>query len=139
MKKTVLQIDAAFLGLAGVFSVCADLVSYLAGKGPFGEAFYHNPFVISAVEAHLFAVVTAGRLWLYSKEKDTSSGNWLGIIAHLICGVSNVIWFDVFYRVNASTQGFIITVIHFLFVTLNGIALIKSNAESKHIPANDYA
>jgi len=129
MKKLILQVDAAFVGLAGVFGVASDLLSYFAGKGAFGQVFYKNPFVIAGVEAHLLAMMAAGFMWHLSKNRDDSSGSLMGIIVHLICGISNIIWFDVFTTVNAFAQGIVVTVLHFLFVGLNVALIYKRKDE----------
>jgi len=129
MKKLILRIDAAFLGLAGVFGVASDLLSYFAGRGAFGQVFYKNPFVIAGVEAHLLAVMAAGFMWHWSKNRHGSSGSWMGIIVHLICGISNIIWFDVFNAVNARAQGIVVTILHFLFVGLNAALIYQNKAQ----------
>jgi tryptophan-rich sensory protein len=129
MKKLILRIDAGFICLAGVFGVASDLLSYFAGKGAFGQIFYKNPFVIAGVEAHLFAVMAAGFMWYLSKSKDAGSGSSMGIIVHLICGISNIIWFDVFTTVNAFAQGIVVTILHFLFVGLNAALIYKNKTE----------
>ena len=125
MRTTILRVDAIFLGLAGLFGVVSDLLSYLSGSGPFGRTFYENPTVIGVVEAHALAMLTAGALWYFAKKHDTTFGNWIGLIAHAVLGVSNIIWFDVFTRVNAQTQGVAVTVVHFLFVLLNAFVAVK--------------
>lgn len=127
MKKLVLRFDSIFLGLAGIFGIAADLLSHFSGSGPFGMHFYKNPIVITGVEAHAFAVMTAGLLWYFSTVKNWAAGNWFGIIAHLICGVSNILWFDIFRSVNAATQGVIDTTVHFIFVILNAIVIFKQS------------
>lgn len=129
MKKLILRIDAVFIGLAGVFGVASDLLSYFAGKGAFGRIFYKNPFVIAGVEAHLLAVMAAGFIWHLSKSRHGSSGSSMGIIVHLICGISNIIWFDVFSTVNAFAQGIAVTILHFLFTGLNTALIYQDKAE----------
>lgn len=125
MRRNLLRVDAVFLGLAGVFGLVSDLLSYLSGAGPFGTTFYENSTVIGVVEAHSLAVLTAGTLWYFAQNREGTFGNWIGLLAHLVLGVCNIIWFDVFTRVQADAQGLIVTVLHFVFVTLNAVLIIK--------------
>ncbi len=126
MRRTILRGDAVFLGLAGLFGLASDLLSYLSGAGPFGTTFYENPTVIGVVEAHSLAVLTAGTLWYFAQKHEGTFGSWIGLFAHLVLGVSNMIWFDVFTRVQAETQGLVVTIVHFVFVTLNAFLIVKS-------------
>lgn len=133
MNKTILRADAVFVGLAGSFGVTSDLTSYLAGKGVFANIFYQNPLVISSVEAHMLGIATAVLLWYFSTKLPTTAGNKLAIAFHLICGISNVVWFDIFYLANMPTQGFVVTILHFLFVALNGLVVFRGEVPSREL------
>ena len=110
--------------MAGVFGLVSDLQSYASGSGPFGQTFYQNPTVIGVVEAHGLAVLTAGTLWFLATHHAGSFGHWVALIAHAVMGGSNIVWFDVFTRVQAETQGVAVTVVHFAFVAVNAFFLI---------------
>lgn len=125
IRSRVLRADAVFLTLAGLFGLTADLVSHALGAGPFGLTFYRNPLVIGVVEAHALAIVIAGTLWHHARTGAGNHGHWAGMAAHAVMGLSNVIWFDVFTRVQAETQGVAVTLVHFVFVTLHA-ALIAT-------------
>jgi hypothetical protein len=120
MRHTILRLDAAFLGLAGLMGLLSDLASYSLGTGPFGAVFYQNPTVIGSVEAHALAGLMAAVLWFFSRQPDSSFGNWTGMVAHLMLGVSNLIWFDVFRLVHATASGAAVTAVHFSFSALHG-------------------
>ena len=124
MRRIVLRVDAAFLTVAGVFGLVSDLQSYASGSGPFGQTFYQNPTVIGVVEAHGLAVLTAGTLWFLATHHAGSFGHWVALIAHAVMGGSNIVWFDVFTRVQAETQGVAVTVVHFAFVAVNAFFII---------------
>ena len=125
VRRTTLRVDAVFLMLAGVFGLVADILSYRSGVGPFGTTFFQNPTVIGVVEAHALAVLTAVTLWYCSQQQASTFGHWVGLSAHLVLGGSNIIWFEVFSRVQAEAQGVAVTVVHFLFVALNAFLIIR--------------
>ena len=125
LRRTTLRVDSGFLLLAGVFGLVCDILSYRSGTGPFGTTFFQNPTVIGVVEAHALAVLTAVTLWYCSQQQAGRFGHWLGLSTHLVLGGSNIIWFEVFSRVQAEAQGVAVTVVHFLFVTLNALLIIK--------------
>ena len=124
MSRLVLRIDALFLTAAGVFGLVSDLQSYVSGTGPFGQTFYQNPTVIGVVEAHGLAVLIAGTLWFLAEHHTGRFGHWVALTAHAVMGGSNIVWFDVFTRVQAETQGVAVTVVHFAFVALNAFFII---------------
>ncbi len=127
MNRVVLRIDALFLTLAGVFGLASDVRSYASGSGPFGQTFYQNPTVIGVVEAHALAVLTAGSIWFLATHR-ARHGHWVALIAHAIMGGSNIVWFDVFTRVQAETQGVAVTIVHFAFVAVNAFFIISFRA-----------
>jgi hypothetical protein len=126
MRRIVLRADAAFLTVAGVFGLVSDLQSYASGSGPLGHTFYQNPTVIGVVEAHGLAVLTAGTLWFLASHHTGRFGHWVAIVAHTVMGASNIVWFDVFTRVQAETQGIAVTVVHFAFVTVNAHCILST-------------
>lgn len=136
MKKILLRIDGSFLIIAGLVAAITDFLSYWKGTGPWGELFYQNPHVIGVFEGHCFALLTGCLLWYFSRNKPFGIGNITGIAAHLICGLSNIYWFDVFETVNRQTQGFAVTVVHFIFVAVHLYILIKT---SKYVGANNLS
>ena len=126
MRRIVLRVDALFLTVAGVFGLVSDLQSYVSGTGPFGQTFFQNPTVIGVVEAHGLAVLTAGTLWFLATHHTKRFGHWVALIAHAVMGVSNIVWFDVFRRVQAETQGVAVTVVHFAFIGVNAFLITRA-------------
>ena len=124
MRRLVLRIDALFLTVAGIFGLISDLQSYASGSGPFGQTFYQNPTVIGVVEAHGLAVLTAGTLWFLATHHTGCFGHWVALIAHAVMGGSNIVWFDVFTRVGAESQGMAVTMVHFAFVVVHAFFII---------------
>ena len=126
MRRIVLRVDAVFLTVAGVFGLVSDLRSYGSGTGPFGQTFFQNPTVIGVVEAHGLAVLTAGTLWFLATHDTKRFGRWVAVIAHAIMAVSNIVWFDVFRRVQAETQGVAVTVAHLGFIGVNAFFITRA-------------
>jgi len=126
MRRTVLRVDAAFLSVAGLFGLVSDLQSYNSGGGPFGQTFYQNPTVIGVVEAHGLAVLTAGTLWFLATHHTGRFGHWVAVVAHALMGGSNIVWFEVFTRVQAETQGIAVTMVHFAFVAVNAYFILST-------------
>jgi tryptophan-rich sensory protein len=126
MRRSVLRVDAVFLTIAGLFGLVSDLQSYTSGSGPFGQTFYRNPTVIGVVEAHALAMLTAGTLWFLATHHTGRFGHWVAIVAHAVMGGSNLVWFEVFTRVQAETQGIAVTVVHFAFVAVNAHAIFSA-------------
>jgi tryptophan-rich sensory protein len=123
MRKIVLRTDAVFLWIAGLFGLVADVLSYYFGSGPFREVFLANSTVIGVVEAHALAMLIAAVLWHVSNNHRTNVGGWMGLSAHAIMGVSNLVWFDLFVRVESEVQGFAVTFLHFMFVALHAFVI----------------
>ena len=131
MRRIVLRVDAVFLTVAGVFGLVSDLQSYTSGSGPFARTFYQNPTVIGVVEAHGLAILTAGTLWFLATHHTGRFGHWVAIFAHAVMGGSNVVWFEVFTRVQAETQGIAVTVVHFAFVVANALFIFSTARRSQ--------
>ena len=131
MRRLVLRIDALFLTVAGVFGLISDLQSYASGSGPFGQTFYQNPTVIGVVEAHGLAILTAGTLWFLATHHTGRFGHWVAVVAHAVMGGSNIVWFEVFTRVQAETQGIAVTVVHFAFVVVNALFVVSAARRSQ--------
>ena len=131
MRRLVLRIDALFLTVAGVFGLISDLQSYASGSGPFGQTFYQNPTVIGVVEAHGLAILTAGTLWFLATHHTGRFGHWVAVVAHAVMGGSNIVWFEVFTRVQAETQGIAVTVVHFAFVVVNALLIFGAARRSQ--------
>jgi len=126
MRRILLRVDAVFLMVAGLFGLSSDLQSYGSGSGPFGQTFYQDPTVIGVVEAHALAILTAGTLWFLSTHHTGRFGHFVAIGAHTIMGVSNIVWFEVFTRVQAETQGIAVTAVHFAFVAANAYCIVTT-------------
>jgi hypothetical protein len=126
MKKMVLKIDGFFLVIMGTLAGVTDLVSYFAGKGPFGDIYYQNSIAIGGFEAHCLALIAGSVLVVKSKSPDAIFFNKVGAFIHTSLGISNLIWFNIFLETDTIPMGYITTFAHFLFILLNIIATLKT-------------
>ena len=114
----LIAIDGLFLILSGCFGLVADLVSYLAGVGPFGAIFHGDAVVIGVVEAHGLAVLTGIAAWAGRARSSRRYWHWHLAATHLLLGGANIAFFDVFERVRAWPGGIGVTAVHFALVIL---------------------
>jgi len=82
--------------------------------------------VIGVVKAHGVAVLTAGTPWFVATRHTERFGHWVAVVAHAVMGGSNIVWFEVFTRVQAKTQGIAVTVVHFAFVAVNAYFILST-------------
>ena len=82
--------------------------------------------MIGVVEAHALAVLTAVVLWFLVTHHTGRFGHVVALIAHAIMGGSNIVWFDVFRRVQAESQGMAVTVVHLAFVAINASFIVTT-------------
>ena len=87
--------------------------------------------MIGVVEAHGLAILTAGTLWFLASHHTGRFGHWVAIVAHTVMGGSNIVWFDVFSRVQAETQGIAVTVVHFAFVAVNAFLIFGATRRNQ--------
>ncbi|MBC7889074.1 MAG: hypothetical protein H7Z13_14455 [Ferruginibacter sp.] len=127
MKKLILKIDGIFLMVMGSIAALADLAGYLSGKGPFGKVYYNNVVVIGGFEAHCLAVVLGFTLFAKHKSADPIFFIKIAVVIHALLGISNLVWFKVFYETATVPMGYIATIAHFAFVLLHTTAIYKGN------------
>jgi hypothetical protein len=124
LRKLMLQTDGLTLGLFGLFGLTMDLLSYFTGVGAWGQQFFHNPTAVGVVEAHGLAICVAVLLFTMSTQEVKTPWHTLGLAAHALMGVSNLIFWQVFVDVNLLPMGYITTIYHWLFVAAHLAALL---------------
>jgi len=133
MKKTILKIDGLFLMIMGTLAGISDLIGYFTGAGPFGTVYYQNSIAIGGFEAHCLAAIAGLVLYTKRKSPDVSFFNQTAMAIHFALGISNIIWFNIFYETGTLPMGYATTIAHFLFVLFNGAAgFIKSKSPVTH-------
>ncbi len=108
--EAILLADGAFLLMAGFAALVADLAGYVLGAGPFA-ALAGQPLAIGAVEAHGLAVLV-GLLVLRASSSDHWHWHAIALAVHLFLGVCNLLFWDVYAMMGATTAGVMSTFAH---------------------------
>jgi hypothetical protein len=125
MKKTILRIDGIFLMVMGTMAAITDIIGYYSGNGPFGRIYFQNNITIGGFEAHSLAIILGIILFIKSKASDAHFFNKIAVAIHLVLGVSNLVWFDIFFETGSISMGYTSTIAHFTLVLLNIIAISR--------------
>ena len=117
-RRTVLILNALFLGLTGFAQMIFELLSHYRGVGPLGRIFTDIPYTLGFFEAHGFAVLTALLVfWIMLKEMKPHWHLYLALVSFLLGG-SNLLFWDSFAKVGLVAAGYIATALHILFFLL---------------------
>jgi hypothetical protein len=133
MRTLILRADAIPLALFGLFGMTMDLLGYFAGIGAWKDAFLNNPLAVGAVEAHGLAMIIAVLLLRHAAAQGTRMWHVTALAVHLLLGISNLLFWQIFISVNMMPLGIVTTAYHFLFVIANGAALFLSPIQRKRI------
>lgn len=123
MRRFILRADAIPLALFGLFGISMDLLGYFFGIGAWKTVFWQNPLAVGAVEAHGLAIILAFLLICHATAKDSRIWHGTALAVHLLLGICNLVFWQVFIKVDALPLGIVATVYHFIFVIANGAAL----------------
>lgn len=120
-RRWLLRGNAAFLIVAAVGAwVTADFPASFSGSGPFGPLVAHQPALgIGFVEAHGLAIILGVLLW---RAASTVSWHLTSVAIHLLLGVCNVVFWQLFIATNTLTMGWVTTGLHGVLVVLQSIA-----------------
>ncbi|MEM8533927.1 MAG: hypothetical protein AAGF95_23990 [Chloroflexota bacterium] len=123
MRTLILRTDAIPLVLFGLSGITLDLLGYFAGIGVWSEVLFNNPLAIGAVEAHGLAITIAVLLLRHATAEDTRVWHVTAVAVHLLLGICNLVFCQVFINVGIVPVGIVATTYHFVFVIANGAAL----------------
>lgn len=133
LARRVLRINGAFLLLAGLAALAADLVGYFWGAGPFA-ALAGEPLALGAVEAHGLAALV-GLLLLRAAPEDRWRWHAIAGGVHLFLGVCNLLFWDVYELMGATGAGVASTAAHALLFSAQLACLAVAEAEeSAEVP-----
>ncbi len=107
---TILLVDGALLLAAGVAALAADLAGYFFGAGPFA-VLTGQLLALGAVEAHGLAALV-GLLMLRPKPGDQWRWHAVALSVHLFFGVGNLLFWQVYTVMGATTAGVVSTSAH---------------------------
>ncbi|MEZ4863823.1 MAG: hypothetical protein R3C14_21045 [Caldilineaceae bacterium] len=119
-RTLILCTDAILLTL---FGIVMDLLGYFAGMGAWGTLFWQNPLAVGVVEAHGLALIVAVLLLRHATAHATMGWHLTAVITHLLLGVCNLLFWQVFITVNLLPLGVVATLYHFTFVIANGAVI----------------
>lgn len=125
MSNTILKINGLFLMIMGTFGATMDLIGYFAGKGPFGKICFNNNLTIGQFEAHCLAIILGIIIFLGRRSINPIFFHKAAIGIHFVLFVANLIWFSIFTQTNSLVLGYITTITHFIFISLNSFIVIR--------------
>ena len=125
-RRSILILNALFLGLTGLAQMIFELLSHYRRLGPLGEIFTDSAYTIGFFEAHGFAVLTGWLVfWVVLQDMKPYWHLYLAGVA-LLLGGSNLIFWDSFAKVGLVTAGYIATAFHILFFIIQTFCYLKS-------------
>ena len=133
IRMLILRTDAILLALFGLFGITMDLLGYFVGTGAWQGVFFNNPLAVGAVEAHGLAIIIAVLLIGQASAKDNVAWHLTALATHLLLGISNLVFWQVFIHVNVVPLGIVATTYHFVFVIANSAAVFLARRELAHI------
>ncbi|SRR6266542_3042917 len=132
VRVLILRADAITLGLFGLFGLTTDLLSYFAGTGAWKGVLFNNPLAVGAVEAHGLAIIIAVLLIRQAAFNDQVVWHLTAVTAHLLLGICNLVFWQVFIHANVVPLGIVATIYHFVFVIVNSVAVSLARREPAH-------
>jgi hypothetical protein len=129
IRTLILRADAITLALFGLFGITMDLLGYFAGIGAWKNLFFNNPLAVGAVEAHGLAIVIAVLLIRRATASDTIVWHLTAGAVHLLLGICNGVFWQVFTNTNMVPLGIVATAYHFVFVLANSAVVALSGQE----------
>jgi hypothetical protein len=125
-RTWLLRTDGVWLALAATGGLWMDISAAFFGTGPAAGTLSKAPeAAIGFVEAHGLAMVLAVTLLRASADKAwhlTAAG------VHLLLGICNVTFWQMFVSTNTVPMGWITTGFHFAFAALQLVASASRNA-----------
>ncbi len=132
IRTLILRVDAITLALFGLFGIVMDLLSYLTGSGAWKGIFFNNPLAVGVVEAHGLAIIMAVLLIRQAAASDRGMWHLTAVAVHLLLGICNLVFWQVFIHANVVPLGIVATTYHFIFVIANSAAISLARRELAH-------
>jgi hypothetical protein len=125
MRTWILRADATFLALAGGAGLVSDLNGAFTGRGPVGLVLRGAPeAALGFCEAHGLAVMFG---LLFLRAEPERRFHLAAAAVHLLLGVSNVMFWQLFITGDALSVGYVTTLLHAVFVALQVAAFVTSS------------
>jgi hypothetical protein len=120
-RHILLRANGGFLvtaALGGWFQM--DFPASISGAGPLGPLIAHERSLgIGFIEAHGLALIIGILLWRAPTQR---SWHFTAAAVHLLLGVSNLVFWQLFLATNTLPMGYITTTFHGLFFGLQAFA-----------------
>ncbi len=137
-RRTILILNALFIGLVGFAQMIFELLSHFLGIGPLGNMFVQSAYTVGFFEAHGFAVLTSVlALVLMVRDMKPYWHLYMAAVCFLLGG-SNLLFWDGFAKVGLVTAGYVATTLHILFLVLQTFCYVKAGSaqQSSYAPGN---
>jgi hypothetical protein len=135
LRRLLLRFNAVFLLVAALGAwLTFDFPGSFAGSGPLGPLIAHEPSLgIGFVEAHGLALILAVLLWRAPAER---SWHVTAAAIHLLLGVCNIVFWNMFVATNTLPMGWVTTVIHGVLVLLQAFA---ASSAARMLPSETHS
>jgi hypothetical protein len=128
-RKTVLILNALYIGLTGFVQMIFELLSHFRGIGPLGKIFTNTAYTVGFFEAHGFAVLTAVLVFsVMLKEMKSRWHLYMAGVSFLLGG-SNLLFWDSFAKVGLVTAGYVATSFHIVFFALQIFCYTRARSD----------
>ncbi len=116
-RRRILRANAIFLMLFGGSAFLLDLKAHFTGSGAQAVLTSAAPHtMVGFVEAHGLAFIIGVVLW---RALPTRAWHLTAASVHVLLGVSNLVFWQIFIAANLLPLGYVSTGFHFLFVVLH--------------------
>src|SRR5262245_37298923 len=131
-RKLLLRANAIYLLVAASFGMWADLTGAFMGTGPQGPIIGAAPHAaIGFVEAHGLAIILGVLLWRAPPQR---SWHLTAAAIHLLLGVCNLVFWQIFVAADMLAGGYITTSLHFAFFALQLFAAATAKPGVSNVP-----
>jgi len=129
-----LHVNGALLLLIGCAALVADVVGYFFAAGPFA-ALAGQPLAVGTVEAHGLAALV-GLLMMRATPSDCWRWHLVALSVHLFLGVCNLLFWEVYALMDATTAGVLSTILHAVLFVIQLTCLALADPDERvELPA----
>ena len=125
MRTLILRANALYISVAGAAGMLLDLRGIYLGAGPQGRILADAPHAgIGFIEAHGLAVILAVVLW---RAVPSRSSHLIALSVDVLLGTANLLLWQIFVAADALPVGYISTILHWTFATLQVLAILPTD------------
>lgn len=125
-RRLILRANAAFLMLASAGGMWSDITGAFLARGHLAAVLAKAPHAaIGFVEAHGLAFILGVLLWRAMPER---SWHLTAAAVHVLLGTANLVFWPIFVAADMLAVGYVTTILHWTFVTLQLTAATSASA-----------